>query len=190
MIQLEWIFKPILQAVIFLLLLFLVVFFNLSNKYYRNSFTISLNDKPLYVYYKEDYRRMLIPILLDAKSHVESGNTVEPVINELEVSDKYILDIKEYMNLFKDNFERKPGLVGWYVSENTFLSEQKFNDKTLVIKRMNNIIYKGDYISDITDYIKEPGRYYFQLISKRKENSGLIKTHITFNVIIGGGNHD
>ena len=188
MTQLEQIFKPILQSIMFLLILFLVLFFNLSNKYFRNSFSISLNEQPLYVYYKEDYRRMLIPILLDAKNHIESGNSIEPKINELELSDKYILNIKEY-SLY-NNEQRQPSNSDWSINPDYINTKEEVNNINLIIKRMNNTIYEGVYISDITEYIKEPGRYYFQVISKRKENSALIKTHMNLNVIIGGGNHD
>ena len=49
----------------------------------------------------------------------------------------------------------------------------------------------GDYISDLSNIINEKGRYYIHIYSVRKD--GLltsVKTHISFNVIVGGGNHE
>ena len=56
---------------------------------------------------------------------------------------------------------------------------------------MNKVIYDGKYISDLSPYINEAGRYYIHIYSTRKD--GLftsVKTHISFNVIVGGGKFD
>ena len=53
------------------------------------------------------------------------------------------------------------------------------------------MLYDGDYISDLSSIINEKGRYYIHIYSIRKD--GLltsVKTHISFNVIVGGGNHE
>ena len=56
---------------------------------------------------------------------------------------------------------------------------------------MDKTNYKGDYINDLSKYINEKGRYYIHIYSTRKDSLFVsVKTHISFNVIVGGGNRD
>jgi hypothetical protein len=45
----------------------------------------------------------------------------------------------------------------------------------MIITYQNEVIYQGDYKKDITKYIKEPGKYKFEITNKRDKITSNIK---------------
>ena len=106
------------------------------------------------------------------------------------MSNKIQLNVDEYEVYYKSG-GRKANTNGWLRQDNLDYKKVNSPDKNIQIKRMNKIIYDGKYISNLSPYINEEGRYYVHIYSTRKD--GLftsVKTHISFNVIVGGGKID
>lgn len=186
--ELSEIIKPFKLLFIILIvefLLFFIFFTALYSSYDKNLFEVKLNNTIMSCYYSEEYTN---GILINAGS---SGyNSVEKRINEIELNSPIKLDVNEYEVYYKNGY-RKADTNGWLRENDLDYSLVKNHKLKLIIKRKNEILYEGNYISDLSDIINEKGRYYIHIYSTRKD--GLltsIKTHISFNVIIGGGNHE
>ncbi|MBO5004122.1 MAG: hypothetical protein J6D03_02505 [Clostridia bacterium] len=186
--ELSEIIKPFKILFIILIVEFLAIFIfftALFSSYDKNLFEIKLNNTIMNCYYSEDYSNGL---LVNAGS---SGyNSTENRINEIQLSNSIKLDVNEYEVYYKNGY-RKADTNGWLREDELNYSLVKNSKLKLVIKRNNKVLYDDDYISDLSSIINEKGRYYIHIYSVRKE--GLltsIKTHISFNVIVGGGNHE
>lgn len=183
--MLSEIFKPIGKLIIIAFVEFIILFFNLNNRYDRNAFKIKINNHEMYAYYAEQYRSVIFPFLLDSRNSIHSPNSIQPVINEIPYDSNMQLELKEFQTYNKKN-ERESS-DGWYFSSNYVYKEVKVGDTYLLIKRKNKILYEGKYISNISKYIIEPGRYFFQIKVGRNTNFYTsVKTHINFNVIVSG----
>ena len=91
--------------------------------------------------------------------------------------------------MYYKNGMRKNDTNGWIKDNNLNYKLVTNSILKLEIKRKNKIIYNGDYISDLNNIINEKGRYFIHIYSTRKD--GLltsVNTHISFNVLVGGGN--
>lgn len=180
--------KPFKNLVIILLILMLICicFFTMKySSYAQNIFEIKLNGNLMYCYYTEKYNSWL---LLNATNR--GYNSVSNYINEIDLSDKIILDVNEYEVYYKSG-RRKSNDSNWYKSDNFNYKLINNENLKIQIKRMDKILYDGAFISDLSDYINERGRYYIHIYSTRKEGIfTTIKTHISFNVVVGGGNRE
>lgn len=178
-------FKYLLIITIIEILVCFTFFTNLYSNYDKNLFEISLNGKLMNCYYTEKYNK---DFFIHASS--EGYNSVENRINKIEMSNKIQLNVDEYEVYYKSG-GRKANTNGWLRQDNLEYKKVNSQDKNIQIKRMNKIIYDGKYISNLSSYINEEGRYYIHIYSTRKD--GLftsVKTHISFNVIVGGGKID
>lgn len=178
-------FKYLFIVMIIETILCISFFTNLFSNYDKNLFEISLNGELMNCYYSEKYNNGFL-----IQANTESYNSVENRVNNVELSNNMQLDVNEYEVYYK-NGHRKFDTNGWLRQDS--LDYKKVNNQNIniKIKRMNKTIYDGEYISDLSSYINEKGRYYIHIYSTRKD--GLftsIKTHISFNVVVGGGNHD
>ena len=182
------IMKPFKYLLIFLVIEFIIMFSfftTLYSNYDKNLFEVSLNGELMNCYYSEKYQNAFL-----INAGTSGYNSVENRVNEIELNDKILLNINEYEVYYK-NGHRKEDTNGWLRDDTLNYIEVNDSNLNLEIKRMNNTLYKGEYISDISEYLNEKGRYYIHVYSTRKD--GLltsIKTHISFNVVIGGGNHE
>lgn len=182
------ILKPFKIIFIILIIEFLLTFSFFTAyyaKYDKNLFELKVNDKLVKCYYSEKYSSGFI-----INTSTSAYNDVEYNVNEIEFSNKVYLDIDEY-ELYYKNGNRASAITDWHKNEN--LNYKKINGTTikLQIKRKNKVLYDGDYIKDISEYVNENGRYFIHIYSTRKENLiTKVETHISFNFIFGGGNHD
>lgn len=136
-------------------------------------------------YYYEKYNN---GVMIQANS--ESYNSVENQVNSIPLSEHIYLEIKEFEVYYKSG-NRKSNTNGWLRQENLVYKPVHDQEIKIQIKRMNHTIYDGKFISDLSPYINEKGRYYIHIYSTRTDGLlASIKTHISFNVIVGGGNHD
>jgi hypothetical protein len=184
-------FKPFIKMLLIGMVIFMLLSFNWNNVYYKNAFKVTMNDKELYVHYYEKYKRGLIPLILGIESNYESSNEVNPIVNEINYNDKIILSINEYEVYWKDSKDRPKNNVAWQFSTIHSYEKVRLHKTKLIIKRKNKILYKGNYIKDVSKYVNAPGRYYFQTHVYRNDNFyTTITTHMSFNVIVKGDNYE
>lgn len=164
-----------------------ILMFNQSNNYDQNVIDITINEVPIHLYYKEAYRSVLIPYLLDSRNESSAFNIGLPPINEIEYDDNLEISIKEFSTYNQDN--ERVSLSGWNMNINKYqYKEEKINNCEMIVKRLDNVIYQNSCIKSLTEIVTEPGRYFFQVILKRNINFYTsVKTHMSFNVIIKEG---
>lgn len=179
------IFKNLFIVIVIELIIIFSFFITYSSNYDKNVFEIKLNDNLMKCYYSEKYNNWF---LINANSN--GYNSVENQINEIYLEDKIILEVNEYEVYYKSG-NRKGNTSAWYKSDDYVYKLVNDSNVQIQIKRMNKILYDGDFISNLSQYINEAGRYYIHIYSTRKDGLfNYVKTHISFNVIVGGGNYD
>lgn len=184
--KLNAIIKPFKYMFLGLFVEFLIVlsfFTALYSSYDKNLFEVKLNGILMNCYYTEKYTNGFL-----VNAGVESYNSVENRTNEIELTDKMNLKVDEYEVYYKSGM-RKSDTNGWLREDDLNYKLVTNSKLKLEIKRKNKIIYNGNYISDLSNIINENGRYFIHIYSTRKD--GLltsVKTHISFNVLVGGGN--
>lgn|GEM_PF-3163341 len=174
-------------AMLIFAIIFILMFSFLSNMYSyydKNSFKIELNKIPMKCYYDEKYNNTFL-----LKAGTNSYNNLDNEINRVDLKQSMILNINEYEVYYKNGM-RDSDTTGWYFGEE-YNYKEIFNSKIKIkIKRKNKVIYEGEYIKDLNKYIYEKGRYFIHIYVTRKAGPlSSVRTHITFNVIVGGGNH-
>jgi hypothetical protein len=170
---------------------FMLLSFNWNASYYVNTFKTAINNKELYVYFYEKYKRGLIPLIFGAESGYSSSNDITPIVNEIKYDKKTILDISEYEVYWKDSNDRLKRKVNFGAEDYYTYKKIKIHKTKLIIKRNDKVLYDGDYIKDISKYVIEPGRYYFQVYVYRNDNFyTTITTRMSFNVIVKGDNYE
>ena len=105
--------------------------------------------------------------------------------NMENTTEKMILQINEYEVYNKAG--RRVSADDYWAKLNDFTYKKvDYSKIKLEIKRMDKVLYSGDYIADISNYLNENGRYYIHIYMNRKDGwfSG-VKTHFSFNVIVG-----
>jgi hypothetical protein len=184
-------FKPFVKMLLLGMVIFMLLSFNWNNTYYKNAFKVTMNDKELYVHYYEKYKRGLIPLILGTESNYESSNEVAPIVNEINYNNEIVLDISEYEVYWKDSNTRPRENVVWRFCDTYSYKKIKLHKTKLIIKRKNKILYDGEYIKDVSKYVNKSGRYYFQTYVYRNDNFyTTVTTHMSFNVIVKGDNHE
>lgn len=182
--------KPLRNLLMLSIILFILLLFNVSNKYYSNTFKITVNNQDIYVQYYERYKRGLIPLIFGTFNSKELSNDVTPIVNNVEFTKPFKLSIKEYEVYWKKHEDRAYKNPTWNFYDN-FKYKETFSKANIVIKRKNKVLYNGKYIEDISDYVNEKGRYFFNVTVTRKDNFySTVITHISFNIIVGGGQYE
>lgn len=181
------IFKPFKLLFIVCIIEMLFVFLlsmNLASNYKKDLFTIEFNGTLIKCYYQEDFK------IAGIKVAGSSGNNdIINTNNTIDLEDNMNLDINEF-EVYSKSGKLVSAKDGWY-KNNELTYKEVNNEITLEIKRMDKIIYSGEYINNLNRYINEPGRYYIHIYVNRKATlTRSVKTHISFNVIVGGGNHE
>lgn len=151
--------------------------------------TIYINGTEINYYGNDSYRNYIFPIRI--VNHIDSMHPK----TDLELSNKYIIKLTECEVYYESSGLRKNNNLGNNCGEKNdhelkfkIVDESSF---TMKIYRKNKLIYDGEFVSDVTDYISEKGRYYFHIYGKRR--AGIIsnvESHFAFNVVIGGGNYE
>lgn len=186
--MLQEIIKPfkIIAIVIAIEFIFLFSFFTaMYSSYDKNLFTITLNDIEMSCYYSEKYTSGVF-------THATSSgyNAVENRVNSIDLKDTMNLKVEEYEVYYK-NGQRKQNTNGWYKDDSLVYKKVNNSNLRLQIKRKNSIIYEGKYIEDLSTILKEKGRYFIHIYSTKNNHLfSSVKTHISFNVVVGGGNRE
>lgn len=176
-------FKRIL--IICLIVLFILLsYVILRNGFYdQNLFEIKLNDVLMVGNYTEKISNNIL-----IKFDREGNNYTNKSVNRVSLQDNMLLQINEY-EVYNEHDRRVPGDDYWVKLDDFIYKEVNYSKIRLEIKKSNQILYNGNYIENITPYINETGRYYIHIYINRKDGwfSG-VKTHFSFNVIVGDQN--
>lgn len=175
------IFKTLFIVLAIEFILIFSFFITYTSNYDKNVFEIKLNGTLMKCYYSEKYNN---GFLLNAGSG--GYNSVENQINKIDLDDEMLLEVNEYEVYYK-NGNRKGNSSAWYKSDDYKYKLIQDSDIKIQIKRMDKTLYDGDFIVNLNEYINEKGRYYIHIYSTRKDGLLIsVKTHISFNVIVGG----
>lgn len=180
-------YKNLFFVLSILLIVFMLFSMYLTNSYNQNAFEVYLNGKLMRFFYTEKYNNGFLTLSNHA-GNIYGNDIFNYQPNTIDFKDKIELIINEYEVYNSSGIRRPYNKI--YGDNWTYKKIDNTNIK-LEIKRMNKIIYNGGFISDLSPYIYEKGRYYIHIYSTRNDNLFTsVKTHISFNVIVGGGNRE
>lgn len=143
-------------------------------------YNVTVNNKQVAVSYISTIKIPIIPFLVNfnsvymGNSYIKGDDTGNFFYND--GSDKYIIDINSY-SCYYENFQIECTNNEQNMKQNT---DTKYTN--LSITRTTNPykkIYTGEYIDNVTSYIREKGQYYIEITAKH----GLIETKIHFYIV-------
>lgn len=177
-----------IAGILILIICSIIVFFsNMASSgysgYIANKFVIRINDNDLIFRNDEECK-------IARHNCVQQNADYKNGLNRISNADSYILNVLEYEGY--DSFGHRQSTNPETRNINIKVSSYELIDsniKRLRIQKSNKTIYDGKYMEDISDYIKEDGRYYFYVysVSKRGILSN-VKSNIYFNVEVGDNN--
>ena len=169
-------FKRIFLGIVFIALivfLYLVINAKFGHLYDKNAFIIKVNNQEVSYIYDENYYNV---VLFNNEKIPKSYD-----YNDIYVSDKYILEFKEY-ELYANGIRQEYRDI----YDGIKLKEVNNNAYRLVIKKGKDVLYDGKYMSDISSYIKDSGRYNIHIYNKRRLHIlSSVKSHISFSIVVG-----
>lgn len=143
-------------------------------------YNVTVNNKQVAVSYISTKKIPIIPFLVNfnsvymGNSYIKGDDTGKFFYND--GSDKYIIDINSY-SCYYENFQTECTNNEQNMKQNT---DTKYTN--LSITRTTNPykkIYTGEYIDNVTSYIREKGQYHIEITAKH----GLIETKIHFYIV-------
>lgn len=143
-------------------------------------YNVTVNNKQVAVSYISTKKIPIIPFLVNfnnvymGNSYIKGDDTGNFFYND--GSDKYIIDINSY-SCYYENIQIECTNNEQNMKQNT---DTKYTN--LSITRTTNPykkIYTGEYIDDVTSYIREKGKYHIEITAKH----GLIETKIYFYIV-------
>lgn len=179
--------KKVIVIIGIVLFIWLFLFYFSRNKYNHNCYEVMLNNENIDYYIKETYEKTWIPYLIFAKNwkHEWGIEKNENYLNYVDIAELLKLEVFEYScyNTSKKRIDcDKNQLNKIHV---------KSNITRLTIERQNQVLYDGKYITDITKYITENGRYYFKVyLTKNEEENATVDTQLIFNIKFEGENNE
>lgn len=144
-------------------------------------YDVTLNNEQIFIYYEEEYYNVVIPVVYTQRENKFFYTSQNPndSKNEIDIQEKYILDLKEYACYNNDKGENVKVSCGHEALSET-KKEVKLTKNLMTIKYQDKIIYEGNYKKDVTKYLKEPGEYTFEIKNKRDK----ISSNISFVINI------
>ena len=157
-------FKYTFIAIIIIASFMMVYFVNTD---YNDKFDITINGIEMTARYDSEYVKYILK-RNGGSTYNRSVNSDDNsgFFNKISKSDYYYLDIKEYEAYNK--FGHRESYEPFFNQE---LREVIDDNKTMMVQKDGKVIYEGDFKNDITDIIKEDGRYYFHVYTKQKRPS-------------------
>lgn len=145
-------------------------------------YNVTVNNEQVAVSYISTKKIPIIPFLVNfnsvymGNSYIKGDDTGNFFYNDNDGSDKYIIDINSY-SCYYENVQTECTNNEQNMKQNT---DTKYTN--LSITRITNPykkIYTGEYIDDVTSYIREKGEYHIEITAKH----GLIETKICFYIV-------
>ena len=175
-------FKYTFIAIIIIVSFMMVYFVNTD---FNDKFDITINGQELTVRYDSEYVKYFLKRHGGSNCNKSIHNNTD-YFNKIQQSNTYVLSVKEYEAY--DRFGHRNSYTG--VGANQELREVFDNNKKMMVQKDGKIIYDGEFKDDITDIIKENGRYYFHVYTKQKRFSspfGYSKVSLHFCFLVGDG---
>ena len=164
------------------IIFFMILILTFYNSYYKNAFVIKINDTDINARYYSEFSELFF-VTNVSEGYTRSYENSSELLMEIPKSDKYIFDFKECEIYNKYGNRESNDLINGSNS----LKEVTNSKNQLKIERMNQVLYDGDIISDLSNIITEEGRYYFHIYNKSKRSStpiARVNTMLTFNVLV------
>lgn len=168
------------------------LFFLAFNHYKRSNYAIFINDIPINYHIKEKSVIHSIPYIVTSRKWEERNviSNTKKQINEMYLNNP-VLDIKTFNCYNRYNNKHIGCLTDATKGTEVIQKEKDVVPTHLKITKKNEIIYDSKYIDNIGDYIKEEGRYYFDVKIKIKNGlNNFITSDITFNVKFVGVDYE
>lgn len=162
---------------------FMMVYF--VNSDYNDKFVITINGNEMTARYDSEYVKYFLKRYGGLTYNKSIHNNMD-YFNKISKSDKYLLEVKEYEAY--DRFGHRDSYS--LVDKNQDLREVFDDNKKMMVQKDGKVIYDGEFKNNITDIIKENGRYYFHVYTKQKRFSspfGYSKTSLHFCFLVGEG---
>ena len=175
-------FKYTFIAIIIIVSFMMVYFVNTD---FNDKFDITINGQELTARYDSEYVKYFLKRHGGSNYNKSIHNNTD-YFNKIQQSNTYVLSVKEYEAY--DRFGHRNSYTG--VGANQELREVFDNNKKMMVQKDGKIIYDGEFKDDITDIIKENGRYYFHVYTKQKRFSspfGYSKASLHFCFLVGDG---
>ena len=175
-------FKYTFIAIIIIVSFMMVYFVNTD---FNDKFDITINGQELTARYDSEYVKYFLKRHGGSNYNKSIHNNTD-YFNKIQQSNTYVLSVKEYEAY--DRFGHRNSYTG--VGANQELREVFDNNKKMMVQKDGKIIYDGEFKDDITDIIKENGRYYFHVYTKQKRSSspfGYSKASLHFCFLVGDG---
>lgn len=175
-------FKYTFVAIVIIVSFMMVYFVNTD---FNDKFVITINNQELTARYDSEYVKYFLKRHGGSNYNKSIHNNTD-YFNKIQQSNTYVLIVKEYEAY--DRFGHRDSYTG--VSANQELREVFDNNKKMMVQKDGKIIYDGEFKDDITDIIKENGRYYFHVYTKQKRFSspfGYSKASLHFCFLVGDG---
>ena len=175
-------FKYTFIAIIIIVSFMMVYFVNTD---FNDKFDITINGQELTVRYDSEYVKYFLKRHGGSNYNKSIHNNTD-YFNKIQQSNTYVLSVKEYEAY--DRFGHRNSYTG--VGANQELREVFDNNKKMMVQKDGKIIYDGEFKDDITDIIKENGRYFFHVYTKQKRSSspfGYSKASLHFCFLVGDG---
>ena len=166
---------------VFVIFLVFNMYFSASNDYNDRKYSVSISGNVVSYRLKEEYVFNTVPVFVHVKNWKNEFITNSSHISMVNVYlSKPTLEFTAYECFNTYNQKRLSCSV---TTNHTGIKTSDIKPHKLVIQHKDKIIYEGEYINDLSNIIKEPGRYYFNLYIKANDKFlEHISTEISFQV--------
>lgn len=169
----------------FIVAIIMLAYFSID--FVHNKFVITINNQEIVARMDVEYKKFIFKDYQEEGLNKSISNESE-IINYIKRDNNIILKINEYEVYNKYNVREDYS----YLELNTYKYKPvNTKNKTMLIQKDNKTIYEGGFKEDITDLIKENGRYYIHVYNKSKGDTFLfsyVKTNLHFIINIGDEN--
>lgn len=174
---------------IFIIFLLFNMYFAAENDYNDRKYTISINGNEIGYKLNEKYVFNTVPIFVHVKNWKNTyiDNSDHTSLMNIYLSKPTLeFNAVECFNTY--NQKRSSCSVA---TSHTGVRKSDVTPYKMVIQHKDEVIYNGDYTTDLSNIIKETGRYYFNLYIKKSDKFlEHISTEIAFQVKFVGDKND
>lgn len=186
----KYLFKKYFMIPIIIVLFSLALF---DPNYHSDFYGIKINNQSIYFAFQGTYKRSLLSMSWNTQLNTSNYFEYETIdvdnmtgVNRIKLNSTINLDYK-VIGCYLKNTGLKVRCTYSMLNQyyKYIYKTRDINDETMQIKRKNQVVYDGPFINQLSNVIKEPGRYYFVIQGTYKHaffDEG--KYRISFNVIV------
>lgn len=173
----------------FIVFLFFNMYFAFSNEYNERKYVVKMDNADVSYYLKEDYVYSVVPIFVHAKNWKK-----QMISNADNISMMSVPLGRAYLNF--ENYDCNSSYTTKRISCSTTMNhmvvaKNNLVPNKLVIQYKDEVIYNGEFKTDLNDIIQTAGRYYFSLYLTTSDH--LLEkttTEIDFQIKFVGDNYE